>query len=135
MAGGGNSEPDSNIGSDFTEVENVTGVLCLKLSWTAPIVGVIGHALFYFWARKVQDINPYVIPLMGNVILLALYINITAIVTYHMKISKVEASEFMTIGVRTFMSIIILCLFLYLYALYDDKFVESSTYSSPRKNI
>ena len=136
MAAYGNGEPDINIGSDVTEVENVAGALSWNSSWIAPIVAITGNTLLYTWARKIQDINPYVTPLMGNVIFLALFINITAIVTYHMKTSQEEVGEIMATGLKTFMPIIILCVFLYSCAPCDDKFVESSTcWSARKKNL
>ena len=124
MAATGNEEPEISI---------VTEASYWILDWIAPIVALTGNALFFFWTRRVNDINPFVIPLMGNVILFALYINITVILAYNMKTSHADVNEFLDTGAKTFMPIIILCGFLYFCCPYDDNFVETSTYSSANK--
>ena len=131
MAVSGNEEPEFNI---VTEVVNVPGAQHWILDWIAPIVALTGNVLFIIWARRVNGINPFVIPLMGNVTLFALYINITVIVAYNMKTSQVYISGFMDTGLMTFMPIIILCAFLYFCCPCDDNFVESSTYLSANEN-
>ena len=130
MSAAENGRPEISIGNDVTEVvNNADATSCWTIGLTTTLALVV-NALFFIWARRVTDINPYVIPLMGNVILFALYINITVIVTYHMKTNQANTRDFIDIGIKTFIPIIFLFTIVYSCCPCDDSFVGSSTYSS-----
>ena len=133
MAASGNAEPEMTTGCNMNEDVNVTGAPGCTFDWIAPTVALIGNIVFLIWTRRVNDINPWVIPLMGNVILFALYINITVFVSYKMKISRAGVNAFLDMGLKIFTPVIILYVFLYVCYPGDDNFVESSTYK--RRNV